>query len=149
MQLILRQDVANLGRRGDVVEVSSGYGRNYLLPRRLAIPVTEGNRKVVEQEKSAAVRREAQEKTDAEKLAAMITATTLTLARKAGETGILFGSVTSHDVSDGLEKLGFHIDRRKVLLEEPIKQLGEFQVTVRLHREVTASVTVEVEREKE
>lgn len=144
MELILREDVPHLGRRGDVVQVRNGYGRNYLLPQKLAMPLTEGNRKVVEQQKAAGLRRETREKSDAEQLAAMIATTTLTLARKAGETGVLFGSVTSLDVADALEKRGFHIDRRKVLLEDPIKQLGEFTVPLRLHKEITASVTVQV-----
>ena len=143
-ELILRQDVPNLGHRGDVVRVSSGYSRNFLLPRKLALPLTAGNRKVAEQEKAAAVRREASEQSDAERLAAMISQAVVTIPRKAGETGTLFGSVTSLDVADALHKLGFQIDRRKIVLEEPIKQLGEYPVPVRLHREVTASVNVHV-----
>ena len=144
MELILREDIAQLGRRGDVVQVKGGYGRNYLLPRKLAMPLTAGSRKVVEQEKAAAARRDFREKSDAEQVSAMLAKTTLTFARKAGETGVLFGSVTSLDVAEALEKKGFHIDRRKVHLEEPIKQLGEFQVPVRLHKEVTVPVQVQV-----
>ena len=147
MELILREDIPNLGHRGDVVEVSNGYGRNYLLPQKLAMPVSEGNKKIVEKEKAAALRREVHEKSQAEQLAAMIGKETITIARKAGESGILFGSVTSLDVAEVLERLGFQIDRRKIVLEEPFKQLGEFSVPVRLHREVTASVTVQVVRE--
>lgn len=144
MELILREDIPHLGQRGDVVRVSNGYGRNYLLPRKLAMLVTAGNRKVAEQEKAAAVRREAHEKSDAEQLAGMLTNATVSVARKAGETGTLFGSVTSMDVAEALAKLGFQLDRRKILLENPIKQLGEYQIPVRLHHEVTASVTVRV-----
>jgi large subunit ribosomal protein L9 len=148
MELILRQDVENLGRRGEVVHVKGGYGRNYLLPKKLAMAVTHGNRKVVEQEKAAAVRRDAREQSDAQQLATMLAETKLTIARKAGESGVLFGSVTSHDVADALHKRGFEVDRRKVMLEDPIKQLGEFQVPVRLHKDVTVSVPVEVVPEK-
>ena len=144
MELILREDIPHLGQRGDVVRVSDGYGRNYLLPRKLAMPVTAGNHKVAEQEKAAAVRREVHEKSEAEQLAGMLSNATVSVARKAGETGTLFGSVTSMDVAEALAKLGFQLDRRTILLENPIKQLGEYQIPVRLHREVTASVTVQV-----
>jgi large subunit ribosomal protein L9 len=149
MELILRRDVSNLGRRGDTVNVSDGYGRNFLLPKKLAMPLTEGNKKVVEQEKTSALRLEVHEKAEAEQLAAMIAKSPVSIARKAGESGVLFGSVTSLDVAEALHKLGFEIDRRKILLEEPLKQLGEFPVSVRLHREVTATVTVQVVQEQE
>lgn len=149
MELILRQDVTNLGHRGDVVHVSDGYGRNFLLPKKLAVPLTEGNKKAVEQQKTSALRREVHEKAEAEQLAAMIAKSPVTLARKAGESGVLFGSVTSLDVAEALRKLGFEIDRRKILLEDPLKQLGEFPVSVRLHREVTATITVQVVQEPE
>lgn len=144
LELILREDVAHLGRRGDVVQVKNGYARNYLLPQKLAVPLTEGNRKVVEQQKAAALRHEASEKSEIEQLAAMLASLTLTIARKAGETGALFGSVTSLDIGEALQQQGYEIDRRKILLEEPLKQLGEYQIPLRLHREVTASVTVQV-----
>jgi large subunit ribosomal protein L9 len=144
MELILREDVEHLGRRGEVVQVKGGYGRNYLLPHKLAMPVTEGNRKVVEQEKAAAVKRDAHEQSAAQQLAGMLAQATLTVARKAGENGVLFGSVTSIDIAEELHKKGFEIDRRKIHLEEPIKQLGEFQVPVRLHKEITVSVPIQV-----
>ena len=144
MELILRTDVPNLGRRGDLVQVSDGYGRNFLLPKKLAMPASAGNRKVIEQMKTAALRREATEQSEAAQLGQMLAAVTVSIARKAGETGTLFGSVTSLDVAEALEKAGYQIDRRKILLEDPIKQLGEYPVPVRLHREVTASVTVQV-----
>ncbi len=149
MELILREDVSNLGRRGDVVKVSDGYGRNFLLPKKLAMPLTEGNKKVVEQEKAAHLKREIHEKTEAEQLAAMIAKTSVTIARKAGESGTLFGSVTSLDVAEALHQLGFEIDRRKIVLEDPLKQIGEFPVPVRLHRDVTATITVNVVQEQE
>lgn len=144
MELILREDVPKLGRRGDVVQVSAGYGRNYLLPQKLAVLLNEGNRTMVEHMKKAALRREATEQGEAEQLGKMLAAVSVSIARKAGETGTLFGSVTSLDVADALEKAGYQIDRRKILLEDPIKQLGEYPVPVRLHRDVTASVTVHV-----
>ena len=144
MELILRQDVEHLGRRGDVVHVKGGYGRNYLLPHNLAMPVTTGNRKVVEQEKAAGVRRDVREQSDAQQLSSMLGQLTLTIPRKAGESGVLFGSVTSLDLAEALHKKGYEIDRRKIHLEDPIKQLGEFQVPVRLHREVTVSIQVQV-----
>jgi large subunit ribosomal protein L9 len=144
MELMLRQDVENLGRRGDVVQVKGGYGRNFLLPRKLAMAVTAGNRKVVEQERAAAVKRDAREQADAQQLATMLSQTTLSIARKAGESGVLFGSVTSIDIAEALHKKGFEIDRRKVQLEEPLKQLGDFAVPVRLHKDVTVSVSVQV-----
>ena len=144
MELILREDVESLGRRGDVVQVKGGYGRNYLLPRKLAMPLTEGARKVVEQEKVAALKRDAGEKTDAAQLGELLAQTTLTFTRKAGETGVLFGSVTSLDVAEALTKKGFQIDRRKILLEDPLKQLGEFQVPVRLHKDVTVPVSLQI-----
>jgi len=144
MELILRQDVPKLGRRGDVVQVSNGYGRNYLLPKKLAMPASAGNRQVIEQMKAAGLRREATEQGEAEQLGKMLAAVSVSIARKAGETGTLFGSVTSLDVAEALEKAGYQVDRRKILLEDPIKQLGEYAVPVRLHRDVTASVTVQV-----
>jgi large subunit ribosomal protein L9 len=144
MELILREDVEHLGRRGEVVQVKGGYGRNYLLPKKLAMQVTEGNRKAVEQQKIAAIKRDSREQSDAQQLAAMLTQTTLTVARKAGENGVLFGSVTSIDIAEELHKKGFEIDRRKIHMDEPLKQLGEFQVPVRLHKEVTVSIPVQV-----
>jgi large subunit ribosomal protein L9 len=144
MELILREDVEALGRRGDVVQVKGGYGRNFLLPRKLAMPLTAGARKVVEQEKVAALKRDAREKTDAAQLGELLAQTTLTFARKAGESGVLFGSVTSLDVAEALTKKGFQVDRRKILLEDPLKQLGDFQVPVRLHKDVTVPVSLQI-----
>ena len=149
MELILREDVSNLGRRGDVINVSDGYGRNYLLPKKLAIPLTEGNKKAVEQQKAKAVKRDFHEKTEAEQLAGMIAKSPVTIARRAGETGVLFGSVTSVDIAEALNSQGFEIDRRKIVLDDPLKQLGEFPVPVRLHRDVTATITVQVVQEQE
>lgn len=149
MHVILRQDVDKLGSRGQVVDVAAGYARNFLLPRRMAVPATDANQKIVEQERQAHLRREAKQKGEAEDLAKLVNGVTIKLARKAGENDQLFGSVTAHDVADALAAQNYSIDRRKVILEEPIKQLGEFKVPVRLHREVTAEVTVQVVKEEE
>ena len=148
MEVILREDVEKLGHRGQVIKVAAGYARNSLLPKRLAVPATESNKKIVEQERHAALRREAKESADATELGKMVQTVTVTFAQKAGENEQLFGSVTSKDIAEGLEKQGYQIDRRKIQLPEPIKTLGEFKVPIRLHRDVTAEVTVNVVREE-
>ena len=147
MEVILKEDVAKLGNRGDVVKVAEGYGRNYLLPRKLAIEATQGNKSVIEQMKQSAVRRSAVEKSDAEALAKQLEAVSLTFERKAGEKDHLFGSVTSSDVADALERKGFNIDRRKIQLSEPLKSLGDFEVPIKLHRDTTARVKVTIKKE--
>ncbi len=144
MEVILKEDVEHLGNRGEVVKVADGYGRNYLLPRKLAMQANAANKAVIEQMKSSAVRRTAKEKAEAEKQVALIEAISLEFARKVGENEHLFGSVTSADIAQELEHKGFVLDRRKIQLEEPLKQLGEFHVPVKLHREVTAHVKVTV-----
>jgi large subunit ribosomal protein L9 len=149
MEVILKEDVANLGQRGEIVKVAEGHGRNYLLPRKLAIEATPANKAVIEQMKAAAVRRSAREKADAELLLQQLDNVALSFTRKTAEGDHLFGSVTSADIAQALEAKGFQIDRRKVHLEEPLKTLGEFLVPVRLHREVTAHLKVSVEREVE
>jgi large subunit ribosomal protein L9 len=148
MDVILREEIEKLGRRGEVVKVTSGYARNFLLPKRLAVAATESNKKIVEQEKQAHLRREAKEIGDAQELAKMMAAVHVTIAHKAGENDQLFGSVTAQDIATSLEKQGFNVDRRKVHLEEPIKALGEYKVSVRLHREVTIEVPVHVVKEE-
>ncbi len=147
MEVILKEDVDNLGHRGDVVKVAQGYGRNFLLPRKLAIEATAGNKDVIEQMKVSSVRRSAKEKGDAELLLQQLEQVTLEFTRKTGDNDHLFGSVTAPDIVQALEAKGFQIDRRKVHLEEPLKSLGEFLVPVRLHREVTAHVKVNVTAE--
>jgi len=147
MEVILRADVPKLGSRGDVVKVAAGYARNYLLPRKLAVPASSGNMKVIDQEKAAAVRREATERGGAEDLARQLGTVSVTIARKAGEGDHLFGSVTSIDIADALVAKGFHIDRRKIQLDDPIKNLGEFDVPLRLHRDVNTTLKVQVVRE--
>lgn len=149
MEVILKEDVPKLGHRGEVVKVAEGYGRNYLLPRKLAIEATQANKAVIEQMKQAAVRRSAVEKADAEGLSKQLDGVTLTFRRKAGEKDHLFGSVTSSDIAEALEQKGFNIDRRKIQLHDPLKNLGEFDVPVRLHRDVTSRVKVIIEKEAE
>ena len=144
MEVILKEDVNKLGHRGDVVKVADGYGRNYLLPGKLAIEATAANKAVIEQMKSSAVRKSAKEKTEAESLAALLNAVELVFERKVGEHDHLFGSVTSGDIAHELEAKGYTIDRRKISLEDPLKQIGEYHVPVKLHREVTSHVKVTV-----
>src|SRR5580693_974891 len=148
MEVILREDIERLGNRGQVVKVADEYARNFLLPKRLAVAATDANRKIVEQERQAHLRREAKQKSEAEDLSKLMTGVTVTISQKAGENDQLFGSVTAKDVADALEQKHFTIDRRKIQLDEPIKQLGEHKVAVRLHRDVTAEVTVNVVREQ-
>ena len=149
MEVILKEDVPKLGHRGDVVKVAEGYGRNYLLPRKLAIEATQANKAVIEQMKAAAVRRSAVEKSDAEALSKQLEGVTVSFQRKAGEKDHLFGSVTSSDIADALTHKGFNIDRRKIQLHDPLKNLGEFDIPVRLHRDVTSRVKVVIEKEAE
>ena len=148
MEVILREDIDNLGTRGAVVDVKNGYARNYLLPRKLAVLATDSNKKIVEQERQAHVRKEAKLQTEAADLGRMLANVTLTFSQKAGENDQLFGSVTAKDIADALEQQNFTIDRRKVVLDEPIRTLGTHQVQLRLHREVTVPVTVNVIREE-
>jgi len=147
MEVILKEDVAKLGSRGDVVKVAEGYGRNFLLPRKLAIEATTGNKQVIEQMRAAAVRRSAKEKAQAEELSKQFDGLSVSFERRAGEQDHLFGSVTSSDIGDALDKKGFNIDRRKIQLHEPLKTLGEFTVPVKLHKDVTAHLKVLIEKE--
>jgi large subunit ribosomal protein L9 len=142
MEVILREDIEKLGHRGQVVNVAAGYARNFLLPKRLAVAATDANRKIVDQERDAYLRREAKVKSEAEDLGKLMRDVTLTIARKAGEEGHLFGSVTAQDIVDALSGQNFTIERRKIQLEEPIKNIGEYKVPIRLHREVTREITV-------
>lgn len=148
MEVILREDIEKLGNRGQVVKVASGYARNFLLPKRLAVAATEANKKIVEQERQAHLRKEAKLHGEAQDLANLMNGVSVTIAQKAGENDQLFGSVTSKDVTDALTAKGYTVDRRKVQLDDPIKQLGEYKVPVRLHKDVTAEITVVVTREE-
>jgi large subunit ribosomal protein L9 len=144
MEVILRQHVDNLGRRGDLVKVADGYARNYLLPRKMALLATEGNKKVIEREKEKFDAQEAEEQKVAQAVADRLANVEIEIARKVGETDALFGSVTNADVAESLAAKGFDIDRRKVQLHEPIKKLGEFNVPIKLHREVVVTMKVKV-----
>ena len=149
MEIILREDVEKLGARGELVKVAAGYARNFLLPKRLAVPATEANKKIIEQERQAHLRREAKAVSEASDLGKMMADVSVTISQKAGENDQLFGSVTSKDIAEALEKQGYTIERRKIVLDEPIKSLGDFKVPVRLHREVTTEITVHVVKETE
>jgi len=148
MEVILKEDVPKLGHRGDVVKVATGYGRNYLLPNKLAIEATAGNKKVIEQMKASAVRKAQKDKADAEALAKQFEGASVTITRRAGEADQLFGSVTSSDIAAELEKKGFTVDRRRIDLEGGIKSLGDHAVRVELHPEVIAELTVSVVAEE-
>jgi len=147
MEVILKEDVPKLGARGDVVKVAEGYGRNFLLPHKLAIEATRGNRAVIEQMKQAALRRAATDKAEAEAQAKLLETVTLSFTRKAGEKDQLFGSVTSSDIGAALEAKGYSLDRRKIHLDEPLKHIGEFKVPIRLYKGVDATVKVTVDKE--
>jgi large subunit ribosomal protein L9 len=147
MEVILKEDVPQLGSRGDVVKVAEGYGRNFLLPKKLAIEANAANKAVIEQMKAAAVRRSAKEKAQAEELAKQFDGLSVSFQRRSGEHDQLFGSVTSSDLADALEKKSFHVDRRKIQLHEPLKTIGEFTVPIKLHKDVTTHLKVVIEKE--
>jgi large subunit ribosomal protein L9 len=147
MEVILREDVAKLGRRGDVVKVTEGYGRNFLLPRGLAMAVSESNKAMIEKERKAHEARMAKEKAEFESLAQRIGSLRFVAPRKVGENDVLYGSVTSGDIAEFLKAKGIEIDKRKVQLDEPIKHLGEHDVKIKLHPEVLAGLKVTVSKE--
>jgi len=147
MEVILREHVDHLGQRGEIVKVADGYARNYLLPRKLALPATAGNRKHVERERRIMESREAEEKGAAQAIATRLAVVEIAIARRVGDTEQLYGSVTASDIVDFLKTKGFEVDRRKLILPEPIKSLGEFDVPLKLHREVTAPLKVKVVKE--
>jgi large subunit ribosomal protein L9 len=149
MEVILLENIEKLGSRGQVVKVADGYGRNYLLPKKLAIAATPQNRKQVEQQRVRFLKLEAKEKGDAEDLATLLQGVSVTLTRKSGEKGTLFGSVTAIDIAEKLAAQGYNIDRRKIALDSPLRILGEYDVPIKLHRDVTAFIKVRVEGEAE
>ena len=144
MEVILREHVDNLGKRGDIVKVAPGYARNFLLPRKLALAVTDANKRQIERERASAEAREAQERDAAQAMAARLEQVAIEIARRAGEGDALYGSVTSADIAESLAAQGFEIDKRKIQLGDPIRTIGESSVPVKLHREVTATVKVKV-----
>ena len=148
MEVILKEHVDNLGRRGDIVKVAAGYARNYLLPRKLALAVNEANKRQVEREKKLGEVRDAEERNQADALAQRLAETDIEIARRVGEHNALYGSVTSADVVQALAAKGFDIEKRKVQMPEPFKALGEYTVPVKIHRDVTAQVKVKVVAEK-
>jgi large subunit ribosomal protein L9 len=148
MEVILREDIDNLGARGQIVKVAPGYARNFLLPKRMAVAATEANKKIVEQERQAHLRKEAKAQGEAQDLAKIMTGATVRIAQKAGENDQLFGSVTSKDIAEALSAQNYNIDRRKIQLDEPIRQLGEYKVPVRLHKDVVVEITVVVAKEE-
>ena len=148
MEVILRDHVENVGKRGEVVKVADGFARNFLLPRKLALLATEGNKKWVERERKIAEARDAEEKGAADAIAARLSALEISIARKVGESDQLYGSVTNADIADALKQKGFDVDRRKILLPDPLKALGQNTVPVKLHREVTAQLRVAVVKEE-
>jgi large subunit ribosomal protein L9 len=144
MEVILREHVEHLGARGDVVKVTPGYARNYLLPRKLALAVTENNKRQIEREKKLAEARDMEEKSAAEAVAARMGALDVEIARRVGESDALYGSVTSADIAQALKDKGFEVDKRKIQLADPIKALGETTVAIKIHRDVVAQVKVKV-----
>ena len=147
MEVILRDHVEHLGQRGEIVKVADGYARNFLLPRKLALPATAGNKKHVERERKIMESREAEDKAQAEAIASRLAAVDISIARRVGETEQLYGSVTAGDIADFLKAKGFEIDRRKLILPEPIKTIGDHNVPLKLHREVTVPLVVKVVKE--
>ena len=148
MQIILQQDVDKLGTRGQVVEVAEGYARNFLLPRKLALEASAGNMKRLEKMRTAFAKQEATEKQDAQRLAEALAGVSLAFTRKAGENDQLFGSVTSADISEALEAKGFHVEKRKIVLVDPIKLVGEYEIPMKLHHEVSTTVKLAVKKEE-
>jgi len=148
MDVILREHIDNLGRRGDVVKVAPGYARNFLLPRKLALAVTEANKKQIERERKAGEVKDAQERTEADAYAQRLAALEIEIARRVGENNVMYGSVTSADIAQALGAKGFEVDKRKIQLPDPIKALGDVQVPVKVHRDVTAQVKVKVVAEQ-
>lgn len=144
MEVILREHVEHLGQRGEIVKVANGYARNFLLPRKLALPVTAENKKQIERERVVAEAREAAERGEAQGIAHRLTGVEIAIARRVGENNVLFGSVTAADIAEALAALQFTVDRRKIQLGDPLKTLGEHVVAVKLHRDVTAQLTVKV-----
>jgi large subunit ribosomal protein L9 len=149
MEVILLENIEKLGSRGQVVKVADGYARNYLLPKNLAVAATPQNRKRMEQQRVRFLKLEAREKADAQDLATLLQGASVTLTRKSGEKGTLFGSVTAIDIAERLAAQGYNIDRRKIALDSPLKVLGEYDVPIKLHRDVTALIKVRVEGEAE
>ena len=148
MKVILKNDVGNLGSYGDEVEVADGYGRNYLIPKGLALQATDQNKSVIDQKKKILLTRFEKDKTEAESIVNQLLAEEICFKRKAGESDKIFGSVTSHDIAEFLNAKGFNIDKRKILLDDPIKNLGSFTVSIKIHPDVPCTLSVKVDKEE-
>lgn len=148
MQIILQEDVEKLGTRGQLVDVAEGYARNFLLPRKLGLEATPGNMKRLEKMRASFAKKTAVEKESAQKLAELLAGVSLTLSRKAGDNDQLFGSVTSGDIAEALHAQGYEIEKRKIALADPIKLVGEYEIPIKLHREVSANVKLAVKKEE-
>ena len=149
MEVILREHVDNLGRRGEIVKVAEGYARNYLLPRKLALAVTEANKRQIDRERQAAEARDAEEKAAADAVAQRLTALDIEIARRVGENDVMYGSVTTADIAAALHAKGFEVEKRKIVMPDAIKSLGEHTVPVKIHRDVTAQLKVKVVPEQQ
>jgi len=149
MRVILKQDVENVGRRGDLVNVSPGFGRNYLLPKKLALEVTSSNLKTIEIEKGQLKKKNEQERLSYQELIQRLNQTTLSFVRKAGEKDVIFGSVSAQDIKDTLDKLGFEIDKKKIVLEDPLKRLGNYTVPIKVFHDDKAEIRVEIKKEED
>jgi large subunit ribosomal protein L9 len=148
MKVILKNDVRNLGSYGDEVEVADGYGRNYLIPKGMALPATDQNKSVIDQRKKIILTRIEKDKTEAESIVNQLLAEQICFKRKAGESDKIFGSVTSHDIAEFLNAKGFNIDKKKILLDDPIKNLGSFTVSIKIHPDVPCTLSVKVDKEE-
>ena len=148
MKVILKNDVRNLGSYGDEVEVADGYGRNYLIPKGLALQATDQNKSVIDQKKKIILTRLEKDKTEAESIVNQLLAEEICFKRKAGESDKIFGSVTSHDIAEFLNAKGFNIDKKKILLDDPIKNLGSFTVSIKIHPDVPCTLSVKVDKEE-
>ena len=149
MQIILQEDIEKLGHRGDVVTVKPGYARNFLLPRKLAVEASTGNLKAIEKIRASLAKKTATEMEAAQKQAAALNGVELSFTRKTGENDQLFGSVTTGDIAEALEAKGFKIDKRQIHTAEPMKALGDFRATVKVFRDVTAELKIQVQKEQQ
>ncbi|MDD8016609.1 MAG: 50S ribosomal protein L9 [Acidobacteriota bacterium] len=148
MRVILKQDIEKLGRRGDIVNVAPGFGRNYLIPKKLALEVTPSNMKMIEIERQALKKKAEAERRSFQDLIQRLNQTSLTFIRRAGDKDVIFGSVSATDIKESLDKLGFEIDKKKILLEEPIKRLGNFSIPVKVYQDDRAEVKIQVLKEE-
>lgn len=148
MKIILKQDVDNVGHKGDIVNVSPGFGRNYLIPKRLALEVTPSNVKMIEIERQSLKKKVEKERQSYQDVVRRLNELTITFSRKAGEKDMIFGSVSASDIKEALDKQGFEIEKKKIALDEPIKRLGNYTISVKVFHDDKASLKVEVRKEE-